>query len=134
VVSDVELDPAFERHRAIAAETGFRAVQSTPLFDRTGAPLGMLSTHFRSPRSFSERELLMTDLCAKRAADILDAALMRPAKRMFCEDCAMRSNGDRLGWIGVQLLRRTAAGPPLLLTYCPGCARQFVPAEIVWRA
>ena len=42
VIEDVEKDARFEPHRRIAASAGFRAVQSTPLFDRNGELLGML--------------------------------------------------------------------------------------------
>jgi GAF domain-containing protein len=62
IIEDVLTDPDFAPHRAIAASAGFRAVQSTPLFSRSGEPLGMISTHFRQPHRPSERELRLTDL------------------------------------------------------------------------
>ena len=72
VIEDVKTDRDFAPHREIAASTGFRAVQSTPLFDRNSSkPLGMLSTHFRKPRRASERELRLTDLYARQAADVI---------------------------------------------------------------
>lgn len=49
VIFDVSTDPAFAPHRAIAAESGFRAVLSTPLLDRDGALIGVVSTHYRRP-------------------------------------------------------------------------------------
>ncbi|MEA3208490.1 MAG: hypothetical protein QOE70_1547 [Chthoniobacter sp.] len=72
IVKDVLLDPAFEPHRAIAASAGFRAVQSTPLLGRGGKPLGMISTHFRQPHRPSGRELRLTDLYARRAAELIE--------------------------------------------------------------
>src|SRR5262249_15903644 len=48
VIEDVETDALFTPLRPIAHAAGFRAVQSTPITSRGGAPLGMLSTHFRS--------------------------------------------------------------------------------------
>lgn len=72
VIEDVNTNPAYEPHRQIAARAGCRAVQSTPLFDREGnKPLGMLSTLFRNPRRLSERELRLTDLYARQAADVI---------------------------------------------------------------
>ena len=71
IVEDVDADPDFASHRAIAAASGFRAVQSTPLFDRNGNPVGMLSTHFRAPHRPSDRELRLTDLYARQAADVI---------------------------------------------------------------
>jgi hypothetical protein len=57
VIADVRADEGFAPHRAIAAATGFRAVQSTPIVDLDGALLGMISTHFRHPHHPSERDL-----------------------------------------------------------------------------
>lgn len=51
VFEDVEADSAYTSLRAVAAAAGYRAVQSTPLLGRDGSPLGMISTHFRSPPS-----------------------------------------------------------------------------------
>jgi signal transduction histidine kinase len=59
--------------RGFAAEAaGFRAVQSTPLFNRRGEVLGMISTHFKRPHRPSERELRYTDLYARRAAEMIE--------------------------------------------------------------
>jgi GAF domain len=49
VITDVTADPGFAPHRDIAAASGFRAVQSTPLVDYAGRLIGMVSTHFRRP-------------------------------------------------------------------------------------
>ncbi len=72
VVEDFETDESFTRYRASAAEAGFRAVQSTPLFGRDGALLGMLSTHFRVPHRPSEQDLQRLDLYARQAADFIE--------------------------------------------------------------
>jgi len=49
VIVDVNTDPGFTPHREIAAATGFRAVNSTPLLDLRGHLVGVLSTHYPSP-------------------------------------------------------------------------------------
>ncbi|HEX3488351.1 MAG TPA: GAF domain-containing protein [Streptosporangiaceae bacterium] len=49
VIADVREDRPFAPHREIAAASGFRAVQSTPLVDQDGRLLGMLSTHYPRP-------------------------------------------------------------------------------------
>src|SRR5262245_26391273 len=72
ILEDVELDPAFEPHRRIAAAAGYRAVQSTPLKSRNGSVLGMLSTHFRLPQRVSERNQRLLDLYARHAADLIE--------------------------------------------------------------
>ena len=76
VIEDVETHPDYAPHRRIAAATGYRAVQATPLFDGgTGKLVGMLSTLFREPHRPSDRELRLTDLYARQAADLLAVRL-----------------------------------------------------------
>jgi PAS domain S-box-containing protein len=72
VIEDVELDPAYQPHRRVAAAAGYRAVQSTPLKNRNGNILGMLSTHYRKPRRPSERDRRYLDLHARQAADLIE--------------------------------------------------------------
>jgi hypothetical protein len=43
----------------LCLQTGIRAVQTTPLFSRSGALLGVFSTHWREPH-----ELTGTEICA----------------------------------------------------------------------
>ena len=72
VVDDVQTDAAFEPDRQIAASAGYRAVQSTPLFSRSGQPLGIISTHFRLPHRPTQREFRLTDLYARQAAELIE--------------------------------------------------------------
>jgi PAS domain S-box-containing protein len=72
IIEDVNLDPAFEPHRAIAASAGFHAVQSTPLTTHDGRILGMLSTHFRAPWRVPDRDQRFLDLYARHAADLIE--------------------------------------------------------------
>ncbi|NTU80636.1 MAG: PAS domain-containing protein [Chloroflexales bacterium] len=71
IIEDVETDAGFAPHRAIAAATGFRAVQSTPLYDRAGTLLGVVSTHFRQPHRPTEHMLRLTDLYTRQIAEII---------------------------------------------------------------
>jgi PAS domain S-box-containing protein len=71
IIEDVETDLEFAPHRHIAASVGFRAVQSTPFFSRSGEFLGVVSTHFRQPHRPSSGELRFTDLYARHAAEII---------------------------------------------------------------
>ncbi|HEU4507301.1 MAG TPA: PAS domain S-box protein [Pyrinomonadaceae bacterium] len=72
IIEDVKTDPGFAPHRHIAASTGFRAIQSTPLFSRSGEVLGMISSHFRQPHRPSEHELRFIDLYAHLAAEFIE--------------------------------------------------------------
>ena len=68
IIEDVETDTTGIFDPEMARRMGLSAVHSTPLFTTDGAILGMLSTHFRSPRKFSQDELRITDLYAHQAA------------------------------------------------------------------
>jgi PAS domain S-box-containing protein len=107
IIEDVETDAAFEPHRHIAAAAGFRGVQLTPLFSRSGEPLGMISTHFRQPHRPSERELRLTDLYVMQAAELIERnqarAVLEQAfeeidnlkERLHHENVALREEIDR---------------------------------------
>src|SRR5215468_6468932 len=57
VITDVATDPGFAPHREVALASGFRAVQSTPLVNRAGHLVGMLSTHYPRPTAPPPRDL-----------------------------------------------------------------------------
>ncbi len=52
--------------------SGIRAVQSTPLISRGGRIVGMISSHWREAHQPSERELLLLDVLARQAADLIE--------------------------------------------------------------
>ena len=79
VIPDVNADPAFADHRAIAAVSGFRAVQSTPLIDSTGRLRGVLSTHFVRPHRPRPHELRMAETYGRLVADAIAAKIDAPA-------------------------------------------------------
>jgi PAS domain S-box-containing protein len=81
IIEDVDADPAFAPRRAIAASAAFRAVQSTPLFASNGEPLGVISTYFRRPHRPSERDLRLTDLYARQAAEMIERERTQAALR-----------------------------------------------------
>ena len=71
VITDVVTDPAFAPHREVAAASGFRAVQSTPLIDKAGRVVGVVSTHYPRPYDPPARDMLVI----KRYADIVGQIL-----------------------------------------------------------
>jgi two-component system CheB/CheR fusion protein len=79
IVPDVEVDPAYTPHRHVLVNEAFRTVQATPLFDRSGTPIGVLTTYFRSLRSLTSRELRLTDLHAQQAAEMIALKLSEKA-------------------------------------------------------
>jgi PAS domain S-box-containing protein len=76
IVEDVEQSPIFNANdREMQRKAGVRAVQSTPLISRSGALIGMFSTHYRKPNRPHARTLLLLDLLARQAADIIAQVL-----------------------------------------------------------
>ena len=61
--------------RRLAEQAGYRALQSTPLINRAGELLGVLSVQFREPHRFTERDLQLGTLLGRQAADLLDARM-----------------------------------------------------------
>jgi GAF domain-containing protein len=76
VIADVSLDPGFEAHRGIAAASGFRAVQSTPLVDSSGQMVGVVSTHYPKPFRPSDRDLLILNRIGELVGEAVSS---RPA-------------------------------------------------------
>jgi len=87
VIEDVEANTLFTPFRPLARAAGYRAMQSTPIMNREGVPLGMLTTHFRPARKPAEQELHLLDLYVRQAADIIE--------RHKAED-ALRESEERL--------------------------------------
>jgi hypothetical protein len=73
VITDVQRDPAFAPHREIAAASGFRAVQSTPMIDPSGRLLGIISTHFPRPHRPTRLQLQLVDWYAHRLAALVSS-------------------------------------------------------------
>lgn len=78
VIPDVDRDDDFAPHREIAAASGFRAVQSTPIVSPSGRVLGILSTHFRRPYRPTRRQLRLVDWYAHRIGATLSREALLP--------------------------------------------------------
>ncbi len=74
VVEDLESDPRFEDFLETGRASGFRAVHSVPILTRSGDALGVISVYFKRPRRPGPRELQVADLCARYAAETIEAA------------------------------------------------------------
>src|SRR5256885_1256308 len=73
VVRDVQVDPLWERYRALAAPHGLRACWSTPILSAAGRVLGTFAMYYREPRepTTAEQELITT------ATDLAGIAIER---------------------------------------------------------
>jgi signal transduction histidine kinase len=65
-----------------------RAVQSTPLLDRDGKVLGIVSTHFSHPHRPSENDIHFLDLLARQAAESIERDRADRALRQAKEELA----------------------------------------------
>lgn len=74
IVEDVAEDAIFAGSgaRDVMLRAGARAVQSTPLWNRSGDLVGMLSTHYRRAGRLAERDLHRLDVLSRLAADYID--------------------------------------------------------------
>ena len=61
--------------------SGIRAVQSTPLMSRSGRPLGMISTHWRTPRVLVDGDFSLLDVLARQAAELIERSRAAEALR-----------------------------------------------------
>jgi len=88
VVPDIEKSPFLEGTASldIMRGAGVRAVQSTPMISRTGAPLGVLTTHWEVPYTPDEHDLWRIDLLARQAADLIDRMKVEEALRKSEEE------------------------------------------------
>lgn len=97
---------------------GIRAVQSTPLYSRSGALLGMLSTHWREAHEPEINELRLLDVLARLAADLFDRIrteeALRDADRRKDEFLALLGHELRnpLGIISIVVQMLRIDGPP----------------------
>ena len=74
VVEDVETSPllAGTPSLAVLRNASIRSVQSTPLINRRGKLLGMLTTQWSTPHVPDEHDLWRLDLLARQAADMIE--------------------------------------------------------------
>ena len=86
-IEDTEADPQFAPFREGARAAGFRSLHSTPIVTRSGELLGVLSVHYRQPRLPTQRDMQVADVCARHAADAIEAhrhqAAVKRSERIY---------------------------------------------------
>jgi signal transduction histidine kinase/ActR/RegA family two-component response regulator/PAS domain-containing protein len=109
VVADLDdyADSVGAQDLAMLRRSGIRAVQTTPLRARSGALVGMLSTHWSEPHEASARELQLLDILARQAADLIEVRLSEAAREE--RDRKYRALFDSIDE-GFCILERNAAG------------------------
>jgi two-component system CheB/CheR fusion protein len=91
----VDFDPSLpdpDGSNEIHYAAGFRSAQSTPLMSRTGRPIGMLSTHWKTHHRPTDRELRFLDLLARQAADAIERKQAAETLRDHVEELTRFNN------------------------------------------
>ena len=98
VIEDVTEYAPYAPHLDVAARTGYRGVNCTPLVERgTAQPLGMLTTLFREPYRPDEARLRLSDIFAAHAADLLSSRRAQQKLRDSEEFFRLALDGARMG-------------------------------------
>jgi PAS domain S-box-containing protein len=74
VIDDLETDPRGAELGDLARAAGIRSVHSIPLLGRDGEVLGAMSVYLPRPHRPTERELRISDICARKAAVFIERA------------------------------------------------------------
>ena len=89
----------------IHVEGGLLSAQSTPLISRSGKPIGMVSTHWRTRHRPSDRELRFLDLLARQAADLIEQRQDAAQRKLLLErEQAAREEAERANHIKDEFL------------------------------
>jgi len=108
IVENVATDPIFAGTEAREAllRAGVRAVQSTPMLNRSGEAVGVLSCHYQKPTRPSFRDLRTIDELAGKSADLIEQAF-HPARWQPENWKAVLGNSGRGNGDGYSLFCRT---------------------------
>ena len=72
VANDFARDPRYAEYSDFALRQGIRSVYSTPFFGGDGTALGVISLYFGDMRVPDEREIQLTDICARQLAPLVE--------------------------------------------------------------
>jgi len=82
IVADEEAAARFGEYGPAARELGLQAVHNTPIVTRSGERLGVISVQFTLACKPTEREMQIADMCARYAAETIEAAIYQESLRM----------------------------------------------------
>jgi PAS domain S-box-containing protein len=97
VIHDIETDSRFDALQPLARSIGFRSAHCTPILTRAGEAIGVLSVYFKACRRPTASEMQLADLCARHAADAIDAATARQAIRESEERLRLATQTGKVG-------------------------------------
>ena len=110
IVDDVLTSKIFidQPVQKVLLDADVRGVISTPLKSSTGNLLGVISTHFSRPAHPSERQLRLTNILARQAADFLEHKQSEQIQQTIVLELQHRSNN--LLAVIQSIAQRTLAG------------------------
>lgn len=136
VVEDVTTCSSDLQHREVAARTGYRAMNCTPLMESgSTTPLGMLTTLFREPCRPDEARLRLLDILAAHAAALVSSR--RAQKRLRDSEEFVRlalESGGMGSWEWDSQTGLIKADAVHQAFFGLASQAQLVPAHIYWQA
>jgi len=81
IIEDVEADADYAPNLAIARESGYRALVSTPILAADGTVIGVFTTHFPTAHRPTETELRRMELYVRQASDFIHRCRIEEALR-----------------------------------------------------
>jgi PAS domain S-box-containing protein len=97
VICNIETDLQESDLRSLAESVGFHSVHSTPILTRAGEVIGVLSVFFKTRRRPTDWEIQLADLCARHAADAIEAAKAQHALRESEERLRLATQTGKVG-------------------------------------
>lgn len=92
IVTDVNKSPVIVGgDRDLHLQNGVHAAQTTPLVSREGQLVGMISTHWRHPHHPAEQDLVLLDVLARQAADLIERTQSEEQKRILSREVSHRA-------------------------------------------
>jgi PAS domain S-box-containing protein len=97
VICDIELESQSSDFRSFAESVGIQSLHSTPILTRAGEAIGVLSVYFNTSRLPTEWEMQLADLCARHAAEAIEAAKAQHAIRESEERLRLATQTGKVG-------------------------------------
>jgi PAS domain S-box-containing protein len=129
IVEDVEQSTilAGTPELEIKRKAGVRAAVATPLLDRSGKPIGLFSTYYKTPHRPDDRSLRFLDLLARQVADLVERANAEQAEGLLRRRFEVL---DRISFsLGQRLAQKNVEPPDNFLQETVDQARAACDAE-----
>ena len=107
LIEDVTSDPDYAPWVGAAVEHGVRAVLSVPMLTLAGAPMGALSSYYRTATRPDPRDIELAEVYARQAAEIVERARLHGQARQLA--ALERRRGEQLRALALSALALSAA-------------------------